>query len=228
MDAAPDEAVSRVAAAIGEPARARILCCLMDGRARTSTELAVVADVSPSTASAHLGRLRADGLILLQTQGRHRYYTLGGPQVAQVLEGLLVLAGSAGQSWAPRTPARLHLARTCYDHLAGTLGVELHDRLVSQGWLRVRDGAYDLTPEGGGGLKALGIEVDALKGLRRKLACACLDWSERRCHLGGALGAALLDAALRRKWVSRETDGRALLISATGRRELLRIFALRI
>lgn len=233
MDAAPDEAVSRVAAAIGEPARARILCCLMDRRARTSTELAVVAGVSASTASAHLARLCADRLILLKAQGRHRYYSLGGPQVAQVLEGLHVLAGRAPQPVMSRTPERLRQARTCYDHLAGTLGVALHDRLLALGWLRQEahlgnSSSYDLTPGGVHGLKGLGIGVNAMKGLRRKRACACLDWSERRSHLGGALGAALLEAALRRRWVSRETDGRALLITVSGRRELLRIFELKI
>jgi len=227
-DVAADAAVSRVAAAIGEPARARILCCLMDSRARTSTELAVVAGVSASTASAHLARLLADRLIRLQAQGRHRYYRLGGPQVAQVLEGLHVLAGGAWRNAASRTPERLRMARTCYDHLAGTLGVLLHDRLLALGWLCVHDGTYEPTPEGARGLAGLRIDVDALRGLRRKLACGCLDWSERRFHLGGALGAALLEAALLRRWVRREADGRALLICASGRRELLRIFGLKI
>lgn len=227
LDTGADEAVSRVAAAIGEPARARILCCLMDNRARTSTELAVVAGVSASTASAHLARLLADRLIRLQSQGRHRYYSLGGPQVAQLLEGLHVLAG-ARQSFAPRTPERLRMARTCYDHIAGTLGVLLHDRLLALGWLCIKNGSYEPTPDGICRLADLRIDVNALQGQRRKLACGCLDWSERRCHLGGALGAALLEAALSRRWVSREADGRALSISASGRRELLKILGLRI
>jgi DNA-binding transcriptional ArsR family regulator len=226
MDA--EDAVSRVAAAIGEPARARILCSLLDSHARTSTELAVMAGVSPSTASAHLGRLRAARLIRLHVQGRHRYYSLGGPEVAQVLEGLHVLAGSTRQTFVPRTPARLRMARTCYDHLAGTLGVLLHDCLVELGWLSVLDGAYDLTAEGARGLSRLAVDVAAMGLLRRKLAYGCLDWSERRCHLGGALGASLLGVALARKWVTRDTDGRGLSISGGGQREMLRIFGLRL
>jgi DNA-binding transcriptional ArsR family regulator len=228
MDAASDEAVSRVAAAIGEPARARILCCLLDGRARTATELAVVAAVSASTASAHLARLQVAGLIRLQIQGRHRYYSLGGPDVAQVLEGLHVLAGTTRQGWVPRTPTGLRMARTCYDHVAGTLGVLLPDRIVALGWLTLEAGIYKLTPDGMQALDGLGLGVDALKARRRQLVCGCLDWSERRCHLGGALGAALLDCALARRWVRRDLQGRGLAVTGRGQRELLQAFGLRL
>src|SRR5271163_3678302 len=134
-----DVGVSRIAAAIGEPARARMLYCLMDGHARTSTELAMVADVSPSTASVHLNRLKMEHLVKVLVQGKHRYYSLGGPDVAAALEGLSVLAGSGRGKFVPNTPSRLRNARTCYDHMAGTLGVALHDRLQALGWL---SGAY--------------------------------------------------------------------------------------
>src|SRR5580704_10245021 len=130
-----DDAVSRIAAAIGEPARARILYCLVDGHARTSTELAMVADVSPSTASVHLNRLKTEHLVKVLIQGKHRYYSLEGPNVAMVLEGLSVLAGGARDQFVPTTPSRLRAARTCYDHLAGTVGVSLHDRFRALGWL---------------------------------------------------------------------------------------------
>src|SRR6202161_1878147 len=130
-----DAAVSAIAAAIGEPARARMLYCLVDGHARTSTELAVVADVAPSTASIHLQRLKSQRLVKVFAQGKHRYYSLEGANVAAALEALSVLAGGARAGFVPRTPSRLRAARTCYDHIAGTLGVALHDRIRAMGWL---------------------------------------------------------------------------------------------
>jgi DNA-binding transcriptional ArsR family regulator len=228
MDAEAEEMVSRVAAAIGEPARARILCCLMDSRARTSTELAAVAGVTASTASAHMLRLRSAGLVQLHAQGKHRYYSLGGPEVARVLEGLHILAGESQRRFVPSTPPRLRVARTCYDHIAGTLGVALHDRLVGLRWLSAQERSYGLTAQGAQALQGLGIDVEATCSLRRKLAFGCLDWSERRCHLGGALGAALLKIALTRKWVTQDLDSRALSISRTGHREMLKSFGLRL
>ena len=144
-----DDAASRIAAAIGEPARARMLYCLMDNHARTSTELAVVADVSPSTASVHLQRLKTERLVKVLVQGKHRYYSLEGPEVARVLEGLSVLAGGSREKFVPNTPNRLRAARTCYDHMAGTLGVPLHDRLKTMGWLAA-DGERILRSHAGG------------------------------------------------------------------------------
>jgi DNA-binding transcriptional ArsR family regulator len=220
--------VARIAAAIGEPARARMLYSLMDGRARTSTELAVASDVSPSTASAHLNRLKSEGLVKALAQGRHRYYSLDGPNVASVLEGLSVLAGGSRSAFHSTTPSRLRDARTCYDHMAGMVGVSLHDRLHALGWL-VPDaaaGAYQLTATGAKAIAALGIDLDAARGLRRRFACACLDWSERRPHLAGALGAALLGVVLKRKWVTQDLDSRALSVTALGRREMRTRFGL--
>lgn len=130
-----DARVSAIAAAIGEAARARMLYCLVDGRARTSTELSVVAEVTPSTASVHLHKLLSQRLITVFAQGKHRYYSLEGPNVAAVLEALSVLAGGARTAFAPNTPNRLRVARTCYDHIAGALGVALHDRVTALGWL---------------------------------------------------------------------------------------------
>ncbi|HLH20853.1 MAG TPA: helix-turn-helix transcriptional regulator [Bryobacteraceae bacterium] len=224
----PDEAASGTAAAIGEPARARMLYCLMDDRARASTELAVVAGVSPSTASAHLNRLLAARLVRVQVQGKHRYYTLAGPPVARVLEGLNVLAGAPHGRFVPNTPSRLRAARTCYDHLAGTLGVTLRDRLETSGCLSANSGSYDLTPKGIRHLAGLGIDLEETRRTRRRFAYDCLDWSERRPHLGGALGAALLKAALRRKWVTQDLDSRALQITAAGRHDLRRHFGVQI
>jgi DNA-binding transcriptional ArsR family regulator len=219
----PDESASAIAAAIGEPARARMLYCLIDGRARTSTELAVVAEVTPSTASAHLRRLRTERLVNVFAQGKHRYYSLERPEVAAALEALSVLAGRTGPPLVVRTPPRLRAARTCYDHIAGTLGVALHDRFVALRWLAraaAGDPAYDVTVAGLTGFAALGMDVETSRQQRRRLAFACLDWSERRPHLGGALGAALLHLALKRRWVIRDLDSRVLTLTSTGRRDL--------
>ncbi len=220
---AADRVVSRIAAAIGEPGRARMLYCLMDGHARTSTELAVVAEVSPSTASAHLSRLKEEHLVKVLVQGKHRYYSLDGAHVAIALEALSVLAGGSPVKFVPRTPSRLRAARTCYDHMAGTVAVALHDRFKALGWLsavRGSDDAYDLTATGVRALETLGIDIEATRTLRRRFAFACLDWSERRPHVGGALGAALLNVALKRQWLVQDLDSRALSVTKAGQREL--------
>ncbi len=225
-----DGAVSRIAAAIGQPARARMLYCLVDGRARTSTELAMVADVTPSTASVHLHRLKARRLVRVFAQGKHRYYGLDGANVAAVLEALSVLAGGSRDAFVPNTPSRLRAARTCYDHIAGTLGVSLHDRFKALGWLSGglgADNAYDLTPDGAKAFEALGIDIEATRTLRRRFAYACVDWSERRPHVGGAVGAALLKVTLKRRWVIQDLESRALTITRVGRREMLIRFGLR-
>jgi DNA-binding transcriptional ArsR family regulator len=219
-----DLAVAQIAAAIGEPARARILFALMDDRARSSTELAALAAVSPSTASAHLHRLATEHLIKVLQQGKHRYYSLSGKAVAVALEALSVLSNTA-PNFHPSTPTYLRAARTCYDHLAGTLGVALHDRLTqSLGWLApenaTAENSYRPTAKGRIALHAFGIDVDQLLQLRRRFASPCLDWSERRPHLAGSLAAALLQQVLKRKWLSREPDSRSLIVTSLGRREL--------
>lgn len=222
MDASHHEtALARVAGAIAEPARTRMLCSLMDGHARTSTELAVIADVSASTASAHLARLHEDRLVKRHTQGRHRYFSLQNQEVAQALEALMVVSEST--PFVSATPARLRLARTCYDHMAGTLAVALHDHFVAAGWLQLSaDDAriYQLTSAGELGMKRLGVDLVWARSQRRRFACACLDWSMRRPHLAGALGAALLRAALAQQWVSQDLDSRALALTPKGRSAL--------
>ena len=215
-----DLGVSQVAAAIAEPARTRMLCALMDGHARTSTELASIADVSASTASAHLAKLKDLVLVRVHVQGRHRYYSLADKRVAQALEALMVIGQSAAPTFIPRTPDRLQFARTCYDHMAGTLAVRLHDRLLEAGWLVEAGQGYGLSESGEQIFAELGIDVQVLAAQRRRFACPCLDWSMRRPHLGGALGAALLQAAIKRKWVLQDLDSRALGLTASGRKEM--------
>lgn len=224
-----ERAVARIANAIGEPARARMLFCLMDGHARTSTELAIVADVSTSTASAHLNRLRSERLVEVRTQGKHRFYSLAGPEVARVLEGLSVLADQPRRKFVPNTPTRLRAARVCYDHMAGTLGVQVHDRFKDLKWISNGTGdTYDLTAAGERALDALNVDVEEMRSSRRRFAYACLDWSERRPHIGGALGSALLAAALKRKWVLKDLDSRAIRVTNIGRREILARFGLEV
>ncbi|WP_409319035.1 ArsR/SmtB family transcription factor [Pseudomonas sp. KCJK9016] len=217
----PDIGVSQVAAAIAEPARTKMLCALMDGHARTATELATLADVSASTASAHLAKLKDLALVRLHVQGRHRYYSLADKRVAQALEALMVIGQNPAPTFKPHTPDRLQFARTCYDHMAGTLAVLLHDRMLEGGWLVEADEqTYRLSESGEALFQGLGVKVRDLSTLRRRFACACLDWSMRRPHLGGSLGAALLQVALKRKWVTQDLDSRALALTVAGRKEM--------
>jgi DNA-binding transcriptional ArsR family regulator len=192
----------------------------------------MIADVTPSTASDHLKRLKMQRLVKVLAQGKHRYYSLEGANVAATLEALSVLAGGRREPAEPSTPTRLRAARTCYDHIAGTLGVALFDRLEALGWLAADrsggDDACELTVAGTQALETLGIDVGALRTLRRRFAYACVDWSERRPHLAGALGAALLEVALKRKWVLQDRDDRALVVTNVGRREMVARFGLRV
>ena len=223
-----DDAVARIAATIGEPARARILFSLMDNHARTATELAVIATVTPSTASVHLNRLKQENLVHMIVQGKHRYFRLAGADVAHVLEGLSVLAGESNVRFKPNKPDRLRAARTCYDHLAGTLGVALHDRLCELAWIAETPSGIEVTASGQQGLSKMGIDLEEARSAkpRRRFGYACLDWTERRFHIGGVLGAALLQNALRRKWVEQDLDSRALDLTAIGRRAFRTHFGL--
>jgi hypothetical protein len=174
--------------------------------------------------------------VRVDVQGRHRYYTLPSGEVASLLEGLIALAGGSGRGdFVSRAPSRLRSARTCYDHIAGTLGVAIHDRLVALRWLsRVVEpekagyAGYEVSKKGEEGFESFGIDVGSLRAQRRRFACACLDWSERRPHLGGALGAAILKVALQRKWVDRDLDSRALSLTERGKNELQRRLAVRL
>jgi DNA-binding transcriptional ArsR family regulator len=231
VHSSPEDSASMIAAAIGEPARARMLYSLLDGHARTSTELALVADVAPSTASVHLAHLKERGLVQVLAQGKHRYYSLEGTHTAAALEALMVVAVGPGNRFVPNTPTRLRDARTCYDHIAGKIGVALHDRLKALGWVRSEPpthSAYEVTPAGEQALTDLGVDMGATRSLRRRFAYPCVDWSERRPHIGGALGAALLKLALRRKWVTQDLDSRALRLTRGGALELERHLGLRL
>jgi DNA-binding transcriptional ArsR family regulator len=226
-----DIRAASIAAAIGEPARARMLYCLIDGHARTSSELAIVGEVSPSTASVHLARLKDERLVKVLHQGKHRYYSLEGASVARALEALNVVAGGSGEKFVPGTPTHLRSARSCYDHMAGHAAVLLRDRFEKLKWM-VADSSgedgYEVTSEGCKAMAAIGIDVDALRSLRRRFAYGCIDWSERRPHIGGALGKAILDAALKHKWFLQDLDSRALRLTAIGRRQLQTRYGLQV
>jgi DNA-binding transcriptional ArsR family regulator len=234
MDVTPsvDEGAHTIAAAIGDPGRSKMLFALLDNRARTATELAIVADLRASTASSHLARLKGERLVRVVKQGRHHYYTLYSSDVATVLEGLLALSGATMPRFVTKYPNQLRHARTCYDHIAGTLGVALLDTLLREGWL-VADvpanaESYSLSPKGLLALNTLGIDVSDLETQRRQLAVPCLDWSERRPHLRGSLAAALLTLARKKKWVVGEMESRALTLTTKGRNEMSTIFGLKL
>jgi DNA-binding transcriptional ArsR family regulator len=216
--------LAEVAALAGDPARAAMLHALMDGRALTATELARVAGVTPQTASGHLGRLTSFGLLAVERQGRHRYHRLAGPSVARMLEGIVQVAAELGPprrslTVGPRDAA-LRRARTCYDHLAGRLGVALADALAREGHVELAGDAGLLTESGRVLLEGLGLDMAPLLARRsgRVLCRPCLDWSERRPHLAGALGAALCAHSMARGWTRRQEGTRAVAITHPGER----------
>jgi DNA-binding transcriptional ArsR family regulator len=215
-----DVDVSVPARLIGEPARAAMLTALLSGQALAAGELARVAGVSAATASEHLGRLRDGGLVEVVAAGRHRYYRLASPEVTTVIEALATVSPprpvrSLRQS---NTDAAMVFARTCYDHLAGRIGVSVHDALVSAGHLVAGGDGYVLTDRGTERMRALGIDLAAVQTARRNFATPCLDFTERRPHLAGALGAAFCRHALESGWVVRRAEGqRALRLTNLGR-----------
>jgi len=196
-----------VASLVGDPARANMLTALLSGRALTASELSQEAGITPQTASSHLSKLEAGGLIEQEKQGRHRYYRLADPDVGGVLEGLAALAARAGHMrvrTGPKDPA-LRRARVCYDHLAGDLGVQMLDSMRRQKLVRQHKQEIELTAEGARFLDhALQIDAATLTHPRRPVCKACLDWSERRHHLAGTLGAALMRRFTDLKWAARD------------------------
>jgi DNA-binding transcriptional ArsR family regulator len=227
MKAGPD--IAMVAALVGDPARANMLTALLSGRALTAGELASEAGVTPQTASSHLAKLEAGGLIEPEKQGRHRYYRLTGPDVGHVLEGLAGLAERAGHMrvrTGPKDPA-LRRARICYDHLAGDLGVQMLDSLKRQRLIRQSKHEMELTKEGQRFMESsLRISADALAHPRRPVCKACLDWSERRHHLAGTLGAAIMARFTELKWAARDaTPGsRVVNFSRQGEKHFAALF----
>jgi len=216
--------IARVGALMGDPSRAAMLMALMSGEALTAGELAFRAGVALPTASGHLAQLAGGGLLTVAKQGRHRYYRLAGPAVAHAVETLSDLAIQVLPSLRRVMPedAPLRRARTCYDHLAGRLGVAVADGLVRRGVLRRVDGELALVRRGPGEalLNSWGIELASLEKSRRPMVRSCIDWTERRPHLAGALGAAIVDRFLDTGWIRRRRDDRAVAVTPIGQRRL--------
>jgi DNA-binding transcriptional ArsR family regulator len=212
----------RIAALLGDTARSQILAALMGGRALTATELAQAASVTKQTVSVHLAKLVDGGLLAVESQGRHRYFRLAAPDVAELLESLTGVAqrlGAVRLPTGPREPA-LRKARVCYDHLAGDLGVMVCDGLLAKKLVRAASGGWDVTSRGERLFRDLGIDLEALRAQRRPLCRPCLDWSARRHHLAGALGAALLERCFALGWARRVRSSRVVDFSAQGERAL--------
>lgn len=209
--------LATTASLIGDVARANILCALSGGQALTAGELAFHAGVGASTTSGHLAKLAEAGLITTLKQGRHRYYRLSGPKVAAMIETLMAASDLTPPRHRPVGPRdeALRRARSCYDHMAGRFAVELAERLQERGFLVLSDEGGYVTEAGSAFFARLGLELGAAAG-RRPLCRCCLDWSERRFHIGGRLGAALFDHALEEKWVVRQSGSRALRVTRAG------------
>jgi DNA-binding transcriptional ArsR family regulator len=232
---------AEIASLVGDPARANMLVALLDGRALTAKELAAAAGVTPQTASGHLARLTDAGLLAMERQGRHRYHRLASATVAHMLESIMSVAADMagpGSAWRGRTAVvgprdqALRRARTCYDHLAGELAVAMADRMIERGQIDLSPDGGVLTDDGAGFLRSLGIDLDAAtaraarRGGGRVFCRPCLDWSERRPHIAGALGAALCATCLARGWLRRLDGTRAVAITPIGELILWKAFEL--
>ncbi|HET9764123.1 MAG TPA: helix-turn-helix domain-containing protein [Casimicrobiaceae bacterium] len=218
--------IARIASLLGDHARAEVLTALLADRALTATELAVVAGVTKQTISAHLAKLLDAKLVAVERQGRHRYFRLADRDVAQLLEALMGVAfrtGAVRARSSPREPA-LRKARVCYDHLAGEVGVRIYEALVKRRALVGSGARLELSAEGRRLFRKLAIDPEALAKQKRALCRACLDWSERRHHLAGALGAALFDRVLELGWASRARDSRVVVLTPRGEQALSRLF----
>ena len=220
--------LAEVAALVGDPARANIMCALMDGRALTAKELAYAANISPQTASGHLAKLTEARLLSVVPQGRHRYFRLSTPLVSQMLEGIFAVAAHGPPRFRPshKLDEAMRTARLCYDHIAGRLGVGLADTLSSRGHVILADEGGEVTEPGVEFLTRFGIDLEATQRRRRRFCRSCLDWSERRPHLGGAVGAAVADRFAALGWTQRTRNSRALVITPAGRDGLHETFGL--
>ncbi|MDO9415789.1 ArsR/SmtB family transcription factor [Pararhizobium sp.] len=224
MKEGPD--IAQLGSLVGDPARANMLTALLSGKALTATELAAAAGITAQTASSHLAKLEAGGLIIQRKQGRHRYFSLTDDDVGFMLESLMGFAANRGfnrHRTGPKDPA-LRKARICYNHLAGDFGVRMLDSLMADGTIVPVGDDLELSETGKTGMQALGIDVEALSRQKRPVCRSCLDWSERRSHLAGSLGQALLDHFFAKGWAKREKESRAVLFTATGEKTFLGLF----
>jgi DNA-binding transcriptional ArsR family regulator len=226
MTTEPD--LAWIASVVGDPARLRLLLSLMDGRARTAKELAFLARIAAPTASGHLAKLLDSRLVAVEPQGRHRYYRLASSLVAEMVESMSVVAGETSRTdpRLRRLDPALAAARTCYNHLAGRLGVAIADALLSRGDIVFADGGGEVTAQGQAFFQSLGIGTQA-SGTKGRVFCKpCLDWTERRHHLAGTVATALCDHCLTRGWLQRARDSRAVTITHDGRAAFASLFGI--
>jgi DNA-binding transcriptional ArsR family regulator len=222
--------IAEAASLIGDPARANMLAALMGGRALTATELGLAAGVAPSTASGHLAKLAEGKLVTATSSGRHRYYRLASPAVAGVLENLMALAAEGPHRHRPRSRCdeAMARARTCYDHFAGRLGVALADSFAAREFIVLDEEGGLVTESGRAFFEDLGVELESRNGSRRAVCRPCLDWSERRWHVGGAVGAAFARRCFALGWTERQKHGRAVTITPAGERAFDELFQVRV
>jgi DNA-binding transcriptional ArsR family regulator len=221
--------ISEVASLLADPARVAMLTALLDGEARPAGELARIANLSAQAASAHLAKLTAAQMLVKAREGRHHYYRMAKPEVGLALEALAVVSPAAKQPAIQESDeARaLRFARTCYDHLAGRFAVQMADALVRKQLLSIGSREFQLTHSGERFLESLGIHASALREHRRAFGRACIDWTERKYHLAGSVGAALLTTFCARGWVARQAGTRAVRLTGSGRKEIGKLLDLR-
>ena len=218
--------LSKIASIIADPSRGKMLALLMNLDGLPASELAIIAGVTPQTASSHLGKMLETGLIKLTRQGRHRYYSIASEEVADTLEKLAFLAPSPAVRTTKEATelASIKFGRTCYGHVAGRLGVAIFDSLVEKDFFDKNENELYLKANGEIFFSRLGIEITELKNLRRRFACSCLDWTERKYHLAGALGKSLADLMFEHKWIRRISNSRAIAVTEAGERAFKKTF----
>jgi DNA-binding transcriptional ArsR family regulator len=216
----------KTASLIGDPTRASILWTLLDGRAFTATELAVSANTSPQNISMHLGKLLEADLLCVEKQGRHKYYRFSNKEVAYAVEAMANLVPKPEVSLKNKSEnyPPIKFCRTCYDHLAGKIGVALTDSLLEQKIIIEKNNAYEISPEGEKWFSRFGINIEESQKQKRIFLKPCLDWSERRNHIAGSIGALLLNKMIAEDWLRKTKDSRAMIITGKGEKELLKNF----
>jgi DNA-binding transcriptional ArsR family regulator len=220
--------IAEIATLVGDPARAMILSALLDGRAQTASELAFAARVTPQTASSHLAKLADAGLLSAVRSGRHRYFRIASPTVAEMIHGIVAVALEKRPRYRPltRQAQALNMARICFDHLAGRLSVDLTDAFVSREYVVLDDEGAEITPTGARFFTKFGIQLPRLRSTRRHFCRLCFDWTERRPHIAGAFGAAMTDRFFDLGWLERMKRSHAVIVTPLGRRGLQETFSI--
>lgn len=223
------DSIASIASLIGDPSRAKMLISLFDVDALPASELARQANISPQATSAHLSKLCEGGLLKVEKHGRHRYYKLASPDVGEAVLALVTITPEKDEdTLASKQLEPINFARTCYDHLAGKLGVALTEALVKKAWVVKKEQMFEVTAKGQKEFQAFGIDTESLSKKRRKFAWQCLDWTERHYHLSGSLGAAITQSLLERKWLLQDKGSRVIHITNEGYKGLAKVFDIKL